>query len=90
MTSPSQAYKILKRCIYTYTIGFLFKLRHVITESICKHYWFYCKHHLLHIMAYGSTPYVGMKKMAATLKVTNDTLEMSGYSGGGTGGARGL
>ena len=31
------------------------------------------------IMAYGSTPYVGMtlKKMAATLKITNDTLEMS-------------
>ena len=30
-------------------------------------------------MAYGSTPYVEMtpKKMAATLKVTNDTLEMS-------------
>ena len=30
-------------------------------------------------MAYGSTPYVGMtpKKMAATLKVTNDMLEMS-------------
>ena len=30
-------------------------------------------------MAYGSTPYVGMtlKKMAATLKVTNVTLEMS-------------
>ena len=30
-------------------------------------------------MAYGSTPYVGMtlKKMVATLKVTNDTLEMS-------------
>ena len=31
------------------------------------------------IMAYGSTPYVGMtlKKMVATLKVTNDMLEMS-------------
>ena len=30
-------------------------------------------------MAYGSTPYVGMtpQKMAATLKVTNDTLEIS-------------
>ena len=30
-------------------------------------------------MAYSSTQYVGMtlKKMAATLKVTNDTLEMS-------------
>ena len=31
------------------------------------------------IMVYGSTPYVGMtpKKMVATLKVRNDTIEMS-------------
>ena len=31
------------------------------------------------IMVYGSTPYVGMtpKKMVATLKVTNDMLEIS-------------
>ena len=33
----------------------------------------------MYIMVYGSTPYVGMalKKMVATLKVHNDTLEMS-------------